>query len=68
MKQKRYLGEMFLLKGEKHKIISVSKRKTTTSYRVTFLAFLLTNSYDTHNLLKHTLQYREVPANGTYGM
>ena len=50
-----------------HKIISISKRKTTTVYRVAFLASLPTNSYDTHNLLRPTLEYREVPVNGTYG-
>ena len=45
--------------------IFISKMKTTTVYRVTFLAFLLKNLYDTHNLLKPSLQYCQVPVNGT---
>ena len=55
---------MFLLKGRKHKTIYM---KTATFYRVTFLAFLLTNSYDTYNLLKPTLQFSQVSVNGTHG-
>jgi len=58
---------MFLKKCEKNKTIVISKMKTTTFYKVTFIAFLLTNSYDTHYWLKPTLQYCQVSVNGTYG-
>ena len=59
---------MFLKKCEKNKTIVISKMKATTFYRATFLAFLLTNSHDIHNLLKPTLQYCQVPVNGSCGM
>jgi hypothetical protein len=62
-----FRGICFYKNVKKNKTIFISKMKTTTFYRVTFLPFLLTNSYDTHILLKPTVQYRPVPLNGTCG-